>query len=246
MTRAFDSYLHCGLSKYRPIEEVLEVHRAAGVVGGILVQHRGEYDNAYIISAAERAGSTYRAVVLIDQNRPDWRQSLSNLKSRIVVAGLRVRAARDEERWVDVAEAAASVGMTVVYYLPDGVGGVADDLERLARSYRDVPFILTHLGTPKFDIVDDPDFGRLANLENIVLQVSGFCTRSRPPYAETVDCVRNLMRAFGSARVIWGSNFPVCNVEVELSHVTADPWGIGSNHLEALLYSNAMALWGLS
>jgi predicted TIM-barrel fold metal-dependent hydrolase len=245
MNEVFDSYIHCGLSKYRPLEDVLDVHRAAGVLGGVLMQHLGEFDNSYIIEAAERAGPSYRAVVLVDQSASSWRTALGQLRSQRGVAGVRIAAAPDDLGWIEVADAAASSGMPVVYYLPKGADGIRADLERLAVTYPTVPFILTHLGTPRLTLDVDADVAHLAKCKNFVLQVSGFCMWSQLPYEETVTCARNLIRAFGRGRVIWGSNFPVCAFESQLAYVKSNPWDIGIDDLEALLYLNAKALWGI-
>ena len=48
-----DSYLHCGLSKYLPVEDVEATMDAAGVSRAVMVQHLGEYDNGYIAGLVE-------------------------------------------------------------------------------------------------------------------------------------------------------------------------------------------------
>ena len=39
-----DAYSHCGISKYRPVENVQDIMRRNGVARAVLVQHLGEYD----------------------------------------------------------------------------------------------------------------------------------------------------------------------------------------------------------
>ena len=43
-----DSYTHCGISKYLPIEDVSATMDRAGVHRAVLAQHLGEFDNSYI------------------------------------------------------------------------------------------------------------------------------------------------------------------------------------------------------
>jgi hypothetical protein len=49
-----DGYAHCGISRYQPVEIVLDTMAQAGVDRAVLCQHLGEYDNSYL---AEVVGS---------------------------------------------------------------------------------------------------------------------------------------------------------------------------------------------
>src|SRR5690349_699361 len=65
-----DGYSHCGISKYRPVEDVLAVMRKAGVERAVLCQHLGEYDNSYLAGVVAEHGTTFAAVCLIDPTSP--------------------------------------------------------------------------------------------------------------------------------------------------------------------------------
>jgi predicted TIM-barrel fold metal-dependent hydrolase len=241
----FDAYAHCGVSKYLPVESVLGVHRAAGISGGILVQHLTEFDNTYLVEAAARAGPLYRAVVLVDESSPGWRHRLHDLSRHPAVAGVRVVARADSERWVDLAAAAAEAGLVVLLYFPAGAGPVRASVDRLARDHEAGRFVLTHLGSPRLGRRLDEDVAALAARQNLFLQVSGFGMWSQPPYSGTDEPVRRLLMAFGPTRLTWGSNFPVCELETELRHALGDPWRLGHAARDALLGQNALRLWGL-
>ena len=66
-----DGYSHCGVSKYRPVEDVLAVMRGAGVERAVLCQHLGEYDNSYLAGVVSRHPQTFAAVCLVDPTGAD-------------------------------------------------------------------------------------------------------------------------------------------------------------------------------
>jgi len=63
-----DGYCHCGLSKYRPIEDVNLVMNRFGVSRAVLVQHLGEYDNSYIGQVITAQPHRFAGVMLVDVN----------------------------------------------------------------------------------------------------------------------------------------------------------------------------------
>ena len=46
-----DAYVHCGQSKYEPVESVLATMSVANVDRAVLIQHLEEYDNSYLRDA---------------------------------------------------------------------------------------------------------------------------------------------------------------------------------------------------
>ena len=65
-----DSYSHCGISKYEPIERVRGVMRSGGVARAVLVQHLGEYDNRYLQDVVAADPDHLAGVCMVDHQLP--------------------------------------------------------------------------------------------------------------------------------------------------------------------------------
>jgi predicted TIM-barrel fold metal-dependent hydrolase len=97
----------------------------------------------------------------------------------------------------------------------------------LARSCDDTRLILDHCGVP--DIAGGNfeswkrDIGRLAALRHVSCKLSGVIAYC-PPDRDTATTIRpyleHCMEAFGPDRLVWGSDWPVCNVTADI-----DTWG---------------------
>jgi predicted TIM-barrel fold metal-dependent hydrolase len=240
--RVIDSYLHCGISKYEPWQTVFAAHAAVGVTSGVLVQHLGEYDNEYIVTAAQRLPALYRSVVLVDRTQADWRRALRDLASQPGVVGVRVKPERST-RWEDIVVEADRLGLHTILYLIDGAEAWEPAILELTGECREGAIVLTHLGTPNLTPGGFPAVERLAARPNVVLQLSGLGLWSTPPYAETVASVRRLLDAFGQGRVIWGSNYPVQRLDIELAYALADPWGVGHERIRDMTSDFPSILW---
>lgn len=127
---------------------------------------------------------------------------------------------------------------------------------KLAQNCPDVQFILDHCGVP--DIAGralDPwreDIRNLAALPNVACKISGVLAYCKPdnatneavrPYIEhSIDC-------FGWDRVVWGSDWPVCNLTATLRQWLATSIEIFGNASEVeqhkLFHENATRIYRL-
>ena len=240
-----DSYLHCGLTKYLPWEDVVAAHAGAGITAGVMVQHLGEFDNDYLVASAIKGAPWYRSVVLVDQSSPAWRRQLAALASEPEVVGVRVRV-DSQTKWGEVVLEADRLHLHAVLYFPEGGANYASAVSDIAVACPATTFVLTHLGAPRFLQEGDSEVERLADNSNVILQLSGLGLWSMPPYLETVPCVRRLLDAFGIDRCVWGSNFPIHSATSELAYARTDPWRIGPARLQSMLSDRPQALWGLA
>jgi predicted TIM-barrel fold metal-dependent hydrolase len=240
----YDAYAHCGLRKYEPIETVLANHQRLGISGGVLCQHFGEFDNAYIIDSARRAGPSYCAVALLDSAQPDWRQRLEQIRPDPVLRGVRVRLG-DDENWADVIRATGDVGLNVMCYFRVGPDALIDDVAQFAQHYPDSTFVISHLAGSS---VGFPSAGarEWSALPNVALQVSGFSMWPSTPEPQIVDLAVELTRAYGPGRSMWGSNFPVSPIDASLELVAKNPFGFSEEEMDQLLSGTARRIWELA
>ncbi len=190
-------------------DELEELQRVAGVVGGVLVQPVAAYgvDNRYALAAAAARPERFHAVVVVDA----WSDAgLDQLEGAIDAgaSGLRLFdiPPRSEPLLTSpsgraVADLAVERGVQLVAtVLPPGLASVADLADRV-----DVAVTVEHCG---FVELDTPE-GRaalvpLTRRPNIRLKVTSHVLG---PVAHPARTVRWLADRFGAERLMWGSDF---------------------------------------
>jgi predicted TIM-barrel fold metal-dependent hydrolase len=89
---------------------------------------------------------------------------------------------------------------------------------RLAQRHPRLTILVDHLGRP--DVAAGPeseDFAallRLASSPNVSVKTpnSSFFSAAPPPHVDLVPFLEAALRNFGAARVLWGSDWPVCTL----------------------------------
>lgn len=126
----------------------------------------------------------------------------------------------------------------------------------LADAAPDVTFILDHCGNPDLKAGRDHpwwnDIEALAKRPNVMAKISGVIAYTDPDgwtVASLRPFVEHVVGRFGWDRVVWGSDWPVCNLGGGLSAWVAATHALlrGCSIAEktALLSGNARALWKL-
>ena len=244
-----DGYSHCGISKYVPVEDVLETMRAAGVARAVLCQHLGEYDNGYLESVVAEYPDTFRAVCLVDPGSGDWRGALHSAHASRGFRGLRVVAATLLENPALCAEAVA-LGLTLVVWAEHGVTDMVAPLRALCADHPDGRIVITHLGAPRVEngaIVAGWELLALADEPGVFVTLSGQSMFCDYPYNEVNELVVRVIDAFGTGRVMWGSNYPVCGdaeaYRRDLTQLMSGGWGLGPRQVEQIAHETAAQLW---
>jgi predicted TIM-barrel fold metal-dependent hydrolase len=127
----------------------------------------------------------------------------------------------------------------------------------LARACPDVQFILDHCGVPDIAGGALADWRKkiasVAALPNVACKISGIMAYCRPGEA-TADAVRpyieHCLDVFGWDRVVWGSDWPVCLINVLLVRWAAITReliaGESDENQRKLCYANAVRLYRLT
>jgi predicted TIM-barrel fold metal-dependent hydrolase len=126
----------------------------------------------------------------------------------------------------------------------------------LARACPEVQFILDHCGVPDIAAGTLADWRQkiaaVAELPNVACKISGIMAYCRPSQA-TADAVRPYfeycLEVFGWDRVVWGSDWPVCLINVSLARwaeITRELVAAESDENQRkLCYANAVRLYRL-
>lgn len=244
-----DAYCHCGISKYRPVEDVLGAIRKAGVERAVLCQHLGEYDNGYLAAIVDRYPGCFAAVCLIDSASPDWRSELRQLHAAGSFAGLRVTADTLLENFALPAEAVA-LGLTLVVYSPEGIPRVLAPIRRLTAEQPDATVVITHLGCPRVEddrVATGWELIELAAQHRVFVTLSGQSMFCEYPYMALDGLVAELIGSYGADRVMWGSNYPVCGssraYQRDLALITPGRWGLDRRGVRQITSETAERLW---
>lgn len=205
-----DAYCHCGISKYRPVEDVHALMASLGVERAVLVQHFGEFDNGYLSDVVAAAPERFRAVALLDHDA-DYAAALDRIAASPQFAAVRI----PEPALLSASAFATDVmdaGLAVVLDLPSGVRVARERVAAIAQRRPEVPVVISHLGYPTTHAggaFDAAPLLALAQQRNVHVMLSGFSEVARAPYAELREVVAATLAAFGAGRMLWGSDFPV-------------------------------------
>jgi L-fuconolactonase len=216
--RVVDTHVHAGLTKYEPIESLVDQMFRHRVDHAVLVQHAGEFDNRYLIECAQRYPGRFAIACLVDAERPDAGDTLGAWVERSpAVQGVRLYlshlfggAPGAEAAW----KKADELGLIVT--VAGGLRELADpQMEATVKRFTRARLHLEHLAHP--DSKEPEPYERyrkalsLAQYEHVSLKVSGFYSYTQLPWSPYVDTIRffELARdAFGARRMMWGSDFP--------------------------------------
>ena len=77
-----DSHCHAGTSWFEPIELLVSQMDSNDVDRGVLIQHRGMYDNDYLLESAERFPGRFSVVAIVDTTETDATMALEEWASR--------------------------------------------------------------------------------------------------------------------------------------------------------------------
>ena len=112
-----DTHCHAGLNWFEPLDVLLYQMEINGVSKAVLIQHRGVFDNSYLISSANKYPKTFKICGIVNPNEPNPIQKLSQLKSD-GVSGIRLN---NDEMFLGVQSeefirAAGDLGMVISYH----------------------------------------------------------------------------------------------------------------------------------
>jgi len=226
--------------------------RAEGFSGSVAVQASHSLDETRFLLELAESHAFIRAVVgWVDLRAADLERQLESFAGRERLRGVR-HIAQDEadDGWLareDVIRGVAALGRFGLVYEILVYPRQLESAIALARALPDQAFVLDHLAKPEIARGRlDPwraDLRRLAELPNIACKLSGLVTEARwdgwtaadfRPYLDVA------LDAFGSGRLLFGSDWPVCL----LAGSYADVVGLARGAIAALSRDEQHAVLG--
>ena len=140
-----DTHCHAGRNWFEPLDVLLYQMETNGVSKAVLIQHRGVFDNSYLISSANKYPKTFKVCGILDPNESNPIQKLSQLKSE-GVSGIRLN---NDEKFFrvpneDFIRAAGDLEMVISYH-----GTVeffaSNDFKNIIEKCPETKIIMEHL-----------------------------------------------------------------------------------------------------
>jgi L-fuconolactonase len=239
-------------------EEVIAAARAVGIdrIVQVTASPLG-FDNRYSFEGAQRHPEAVAGVIgRLDAFAPQLQERLKAFMQQPRAVGLRFTLHHDwaadwlHARKLDPLFAAAqALDVPVSLYAPDQ----CEQLDRVAREFPDLRLVIDHTALRHgggrdvaANFAQWPQVIALARRANVWMKVSYFpeaAAESEPyPYPTAQRRFRELFEEVGSARMMWGSNFPVvthlCTYEQALEFVRSACDFLGAADREAILGGN--------
>jgi L-fuconolactonase len=198
------------------VGDFLKLMTAAGVDRAVLVQPMSAYgfDNRYVIDATRTHSDRLASVVIVD-NADDPAGRLRAMANE-GVSGVRLFAIGnptlprlDDANALPLWEATAELDLPVVVTI---LSNQLPELGAMLERFPEVSVAIDHCGFP--DLSGGPPYAKaedlfeLATLPNVFLKVSCHLLEHAEAAGDPRDLVDQLAAAFGTDRLVWGSDYP--------------------------------------
>ncbi len=199
-------------------EVILRHARPSDVLRVVLV-YIGIYgdDHSLLFDTVERFPDVFRVVGRVDPSSDRVADEMEGQLER-GVTGFRITAPLGEGKgWLQepgydaMFEAAARTGQAVCPLMhPDGIA----DLDRMCGEHQDTTVVIDHMARiGEADPASDDQIDALCSLarySKVHVKISRLHAlgNKRPPHTELAPMIRRVVEAFGSERVMWGSDAP--------------------------------------
>lgn len=217
-----DAQLHTSADfpEHRPADEIVAMMDAVGVDRAILVQLSAKgADNDYLLAAADRFPERFAVVGALDAGAENQEESVEAWREHPSTVGIRIPAAAPDARDLLASGgfdaqlvAAEKLDVPVFLFAPEAF----DEARKIATRHPRLLLVLDHLGLPAPPGMDPgpdpftalPELLGLAELPNVAVKYSGAAALSAGeyPFADLWPHLRALLEAFGSERLMWGSD----------------------------------------
>lgn len=244
-------------------DELIEEMDAHGLNWAVLIQTSwSTWDNGYIADSVARFPGRFIGHGLIDPLDPENAATARYWMRERGLAGFRFHPMYYPEQEVllrpengPLWEELAALGAVVQFHMrPADAGQVAT----IARRYPALRCIVDHMGYPVVEngLAAFEPVLELAKLPNVWLKLSDVKGRSREPYpfADVHPFIQALHRAFGAARMVWGTGYPGhhrqkhgwLSLADELRLVREGLPFLSAAEVDRILGGTAAELWGLA
>lgn len=246
------------LKRDRRPQDLKPALEAAHIDGCIAVQARAdETENAFLLELAEAQPWIVAVVGWVDLFADDAESRIGHWRTHPQFRGVRHLPHDDADVAATLADPHFNAGVAAVQrrqlvydVLVRGPAQLAATLPFCARHDRHW-LVLDHVGKPAIGATIDPDWRAairaLGSLPHVMCKVSGLVNEVVMPVIDAAAIHRHLdvvLDAFGAERLMFGSDWPVCELRADYAEVAAivHDWAARlSTHEQAQLWGDTAA-----
>ena len=213
-----DTHCHAGRNWFEPIESLLYQMDANGVDKAVLIQHRGTYDNSYLLDCARRFPGRLAVVAMVDTESPDAPAALAGWAAK-GVNGVRLESHQRSPGPDTLAIWRKAEELGLVVSCQGTVEQFASsEFADLVAAVPRLTIVIEHLAGATSEV--NPPYTlyekALARYPNTYIKVPGLGEiGERPPVLQpdfaldfTPPLIELAYEAFGPRRMMWGSDYP--------------------------------------
>jgi len=198
--------------------ELFAHQRGTGVHRTVLVQMSFyEFDNSYMLDVMEEHPGRFGGIGIVDHSKSDVGAKMKALGKKDV-RGFRLYAFSDRvKKWGEsegmetMWKAGADEGLAICCLTDPGA---LPTIRKWCEKYKDTPVVIDHFARNgmKGEVIQE-ELDRLlalADFPNTYVKVSAYYAfgEKSPPYTDLGDMIHQVRNAFGSERLMWGSDCP--------------------------------------
>lgn len=228
-----DAYAHLDTSVADPLTDLRLRMASASVNRALIVETWGKDNTAILERLSEVPQSEFRIALCY---RPDEGFPSPDLFERNSVVALRVKTS-DLSRLNETAGLLDASGKWLLPHAESGIRALTNELMPLLRQWPDLRVYLPHLGWPRREQHNDPQWresiAELSRLPNVVAGISAIAHFSSEvfPHADIEPFAACLIQAFGLRSIVIGSDYPLFEKEQYGRYLElAQRWAFGANH----------------
>ena len=206
-----DAYTHLDLTCVDPIADMQARMAQAGIDRALVVETWKGDNLPWLQKLMDTPSPQFRVVPCF---RPDAQQPSREVLQNATVMGLRAKTAdlhqlKGLEAWL------ATSGKWLIPHAEIGIGFLKKELLALNQRTPGLQIYLPHLGWPRRDGIDDPEWQaavfELHAIPGIVVGVSAIAYFSREdfPHPDVEELALRLIEKFGPASVVVGGDYPL-------------------------------------
>lgn len=196
--------------------------QSEGISGCIAVQaDQSEAENSFLLSCAQQHDYIKGIIAWTDLRSEQLEERLIHYRKSGLVKGFRHILQSETDRALMLRPAfMQGISLLGKYHFTYDILIYPDQLlfaRELALCFPQQTFILDHIGKPAISKGSDPDWEEHINLlgacKNVYCKISGTVTEAlpgTPSVAVLLPYIQTAIQAFGTERILFGSDWPVC------------------------------------
>ena len=228
--------------------ELRELMNGAGVNRAILVPPSWANDgNEVALSAASNWPDQFAVMGILDLKNSGGAQPVHSWMAQKGMLGARVALFTKQHRasvvdgsldWLWGGAEEASVPLMI--YPPR----LLSEIRKIVVRHKKLKIIIDHCGAPARGGLEDlhaavDELGKLSDCENVAVKISNLpiYSESNYPFSDVQAVMLTVLKAFGSDRVFWGSDFTrtICSYRESVTMMTEDFEGLDVDALRTVM-----------